>query len=112
MRIWLRSDPPDITLRAVTCDNQLIGSVAAFFLDGRTEITYWIDVRAIHFIARVVSCGCPSTYAVPARPITVPSGSLKCATTRPLGDVAGPMMRVPPSSSARLSAASTSATPT
>jgi RimJ/RimL family protein N-acetyltransferase len=34
---------PDITQRAVTCDNQLVGSIAAFVLDGRTEITYWID---------------------------------------------------------------------
>ena len=46
MRIWLRSDPPDITLRAVTWDNQLVSSVAAFFLDGRTEVTYWIDRAA------------------------------------------------------------------
>jgi RimJ/RimL family protein N-acetyltransferase len=37
---------PDITLRAVTCDNHLVGSIAAFVLDGRTEVTYWIDRAA------------------------------------------------------------------
>lgn len=37
---------PDTTLRAVTCDDDLVGSVAAFVLDGRTEVTYWIDRAA------------------------------------------------------------------
>jgi RimJ/RimL family protein N-acetyltransferase len=37
---------PDITMRAVTCDDQLVGSIAAFVLDGQTEVTYWID-RAV-----------------------------------------------------------------
>jgi RimJ/RimL family protein N-acetyltransferase len=41
----LRSSP-DITLCAVTCDDQLVGSIAAFVLDGRTEVTYWIDRAA------------------------------------------------------------------
>jgi RimJ/RimL family protein N-acetyltransferase len=34
---------PDITLRAVTCDGRLAGSIASFVIDGRTEITYWIE---------------------------------------------------------------------
>jgi RimJ/RimL family protein N-acetyltransferase len=37
---------PDITMRAVTCDGQLAGSVASFVLDGQTEVTYWIDRAA------------------------------------------------------------------
>lgn len=37
---------PDITLRAVTCDGQLAGSIAAFAIDGKTEVTYWLD-RAV-----------------------------------------------------------------
>lgn len=37
---------PDITHRAVTCDGQLVGSIASFVVDGQTEITYWID-RAV-----------------------------------------------------------------
>lgn len=34
---------PDITVRAVTRDGQLVGSVASFVFEGNTEITYWID---------------------------------------------------------------------
>jgi RimJ/RimL family protein N-acetyltransferase len=34
---------PDITLRAVTCNDRLAGSIASFVIDGRTEITYWIE---------------------------------------------------------------------
>jgi RimJ/RimL family protein N-acetyltransferase len=34
---------PDITPRAVTCDGQLVGSVATFVFDGETDVTYWID---------------------------------------------------------------------
>ncbi len=37
---------PDITHRAVTCDGQLVGSIASFTVDGQTEITYWIDRAA------------------------------------------------------------------
>jgi hypothetical protein len=37
---------PGITLRAVTCDGQLVGSIASFVSGGETEITYWIDRRA------------------------------------------------------------------
>ena len=37
---------PDITLRAVTCDGQLVGSVSSFVIDGETDVTYWID-RAV-----------------------------------------------------------------
>jgi RimJ/RimL family protein N-acetyltransferase len=33
---------PDVTLRAVTCDGQLVSSVAIFILDGETDVTYWI----------------------------------------------------------------------
>ena len=41
----LRSSP-DITLRAVTCDGQLTGTVATFVFEGQTEVTYWIDRAA------------------------------------------------------------------
>ncbi len=41
----LRSSP-DITLRAVTCDGRLAGSIASFVIDGQTEVTYWIDRAA------------------------------------------------------------------
>jgi RimJ/RimL family protein N-acetyltransferase len=34
---------PDGTLRGVTRDGRLVGSIASFVIDGDTEITYWID---------------------------------------------------------------------
>lgn len=34
---------PDTTLRAVTRDGDLVGSIGSFVIDGDTEITYWID---------------------------------------------------------------------
>jgi RimJ/RimL family protein N-acetyltransferase len=37
---------PGITLRAIICDGDLVGSVAAFVLDGKTEVTYWVDRAA------------------------------------------------------------------
>jgi RimJ/RimL family protein N-acetyltransferase len=37
---------PDVTLRAVTFDGRLVGTVAAFVVDGDTEVTYWIDRAA------------------------------------------------------------------
>lgn len=37
---------PDVTNRAITCDGELVGSAAAFVMDGRLEVTYWVD-RAV-----------------------------------------------------------------
>lgn len=37
---------PDITLRAITYDGRLVGSVTSFVIDGETDVTYWID-RAV-----------------------------------------------------------------
>ncbi|MGS2613920.1 GNAT family N-acetyltransferase [Micromonospora sp. LZ34] len=37
---------PDVTMRGVTRDGRLVGSIASFVIDGDTEITYWID-RAV-----------------------------------------------------------------
>jgi RimJ/RimL family protein N-acetyltransferase len=34
---------PEGTMRAVTADGRLVGSIASFLVDGDTEITYWID---------------------------------------------------------------------
>src|SRR5262249_30263018 len=33
----------DVTNRAITCDGELVGTVAAFVIEGDTEVTYWID---------------------------------------------------------------------
>ena len=37
---------PGITLRAVTCDGRLVGSISSFPAGGQTEVTYWIDRAA------------------------------------------------------------------
>lgn len=37
---------PDVTLRAITRDGHLVGSIASFVMEGRTEITYWVDRSA------------------------------------------------------------------
>ena len=34
---------PDCTLRAVTSDDCLVGTIGSFVLEGVTEVTYWID---------------------------------------------------------------------
>jgi RimJ/RimL family protein N-acetyltransferase len=31
-----------VTMRSITCDGELVGSIASFVVDGDTEITYWI----------------------------------------------------------------------
>jgi RimJ/RimL family protein N-acetyltransferase len=36
----------DVTIRAVTRDATLVGSVASFVIDGQTEVTYWIEKSA------------------------------------------------------------------
>ncbi|TQM78691.1 RimJ/RimL family protein N-acetyltransferase [Saccharothrix saharensis] len=36
----------DITLRAITLDGQLVGSIGCFVVEGDTEITFWVD-RAV-----------------------------------------------------------------
>jgi RimJ/RimL family protein N-acetyltransferase len=37
---------PGVTLRAVTCDGQFVGTISAFAVEGQTEVTYWIDRAA------------------------------------------------------------------
>ena len=37
---------PGITMRAITCDGQLVGSIASFPSGDQTEVTYWIDRTA------------------------------------------------------------------
>jgi RimJ/RimL family protein N-acetyltransferase len=37
---------PDTTLRAVTCEGQLVGSISTFVMEGHTEVTYWIERAA------------------------------------------------------------------
>ena len=41
----LRTDP-DITLRAITEDGRLVGTIASFRVGADTEVTYWVDRAA------------------------------------------------------------------
>jgi RimJ/RimL family protein N-acetyltransferase len=34
---------PDVTLRAITCDDRLVGTIGRFVLEGVMEVTYWLD---------------------------------------------------------------------
>ena len=54
---------PDITMRAITSDGELVGSIAAFAYEGETDVTYWIDraawgrgiaSRALHLLLDLV----------------------------------------------------------
>ncbi|GIE96153.1 GNAT family N-acetyltransferase [Paractinoplanes rishiriensis] len=38
----IRTDP-EITLRAITYDGRLAGSISAFRMEGDLELTYWVD---------------------------------------------------------------------
>jgi RimJ/RimL family protein N-acetyltransferase len=42
----MRRSSADITLRAITRDGDLVGSLASFVVEGQTELTYWIDRAA------------------------------------------------------------------
>jgi RimJ/RimL family protein N-acetyltransferase len=41
----VRADP-DATIHAVTLDGTLVGTIGNFVMEGRTEVTYWIDRSA------------------------------------------------------------------
>jgi RimJ/RimL family protein N-acetyltransferase len=34
---------PDVVHRAIVRDDELVGCIAGFVVDGRTEVTYWVD---------------------------------------------------------------------
>ena len=36
----------DNTLRAITRDGQLVGTISSYVIEGETEVTYWIDRQA------------------------------------------------------------------
>jgi RimJ/RimL family protein N-acetyltransferase len=74
---------PDITMRAVTYDGQLAGSVASFPAEGQTEVTYWIDrdvwgkgiaTRALALLLKLV----------PARPLYARAASDNAGSLRVL----------------------------
>ena len=83
---------PGITMRAVTCDGRLAGSIASFPDGDQTEVTYWIDRPAWGRASRPRRwrCSwtrCPPGRCTPAPPATtpVPSASCKNAASGPSG---------------------------
>jgi len=74
---------PDITLRAITRDGQLVGSIASFVSGDQTEVTYWIGrpawgrgiaSRALELLLTLV----------PARPLHARAASDNIASLRVL----------------------------
>ncbi|HXB48922.1 MAG TPA: GNAT family N-acetyltransferase [Streptosporangiaceae bacterium] len=74
---------PDIRLRAVTRDGQLVGSIASFGSGDETEVSYWIDraawgygiaSRALELLLEIV----------PARPLHARAASDNIASLRVL----------------------------
>jgi RimJ/RimL family protein N-acetyltransferase len=74
---------PDITHRAVTCDGQLVGSIASFVIDGRTEITYWID-RAVWGRGIATQAVALLLSLVPDRPVYARAASDNAGSLRVL----------------------------
>jgi len=74
---------PGITLRAITCDGQLVGSIASFVSGDQTEVAYWIDrpawgrgiaTQALELLLKLV----------PARPLHARAASDNIASLRVL----------------------------
>jgi RimJ/RimL family protein N-acetyltransferase len=74
---------PGITMRAITCDGQLVGSIASFPSGDQTEVTYWIDrsawgrgiaTRALGLLLKLV----------PARPLHARAASDNIASLKVL----------------------------
>jgi hypothetical protein len=83
---------------------------------GAARAVRWLRIRVCEFARhnrRMAAYGdAVEDYGVAARPIRLPSGSVKWPTVSPVGARSGPNVRVPPRRSASCSAASTSGTPT
>ena len=74
---------PDITMRAITRDGRLVGSVGSFVQDGQREVTYWID-RAV-WGQRIASRALARLLAVvPDRPVYARAASDNAASLRVL----------------------------
>jgi RimJ/RimL family protein N-acetyltransferase len=74
---------PGITHRAITCDGQLVGSIASFVSGDQTEVTYWISrpawgrgiaSQALQLLLKLV----------PARPLHARAASDNTASLRVL----------------------------
>jgi len=74
---------PDFTLRAVTCDGRLAGSIASFPSGGHAEVTYWID-RALWGQGIATQALTLLLELVPARPLYARAASDNAGSLRVL----------------------------
>ncbi|SNY52733.1 GNAT family N-acetyltransferase [Paractinoplanes atraurantiacus] len=73
----------DVTNRIITLDGRLVGSIAAFVIEGDTEVTYWID-RA-HWGQGIAGQALALLLAeVPTRPILARAASDNVGSLRVL----------------------------
>jgi RimJ/RimL family protein N-acetyltransferase len=74
---------PDVTMRTVTYDGRLAGSVASFDFGGQTEVTYWID-RALWGKGIATRALALLLELVPARPLYARAASDNAGSLRVL----------------------------
>jgi RimJ/RimL family protein N-acetyltransferase len=74
---------PGITLRAVTCDGRLVGSISSFVQEGQTEVTYWIE-RAAWGAGIATRALALLLEEVPARPLHARAASDNAGSLRVL----------------------------
>lgn len=78
----IRTDP-QITLRAITYDGRLAGSISAFRMEGDLELTYWVDRE---LWGRGIASKAVALFlkAVPLRPLHARAASDNLASLRVL----------------------------
>jgi RimJ/RimL family protein N-acetyltransferase len=74
---------PGITMRAVTCDGRLAGSIVSFPSGDQTEVTYWID-RALWGRGIATRALALLLELVPARPLHARAASDNAGSLRVL----------------------------
>ncbi|MFY1687388.1 GNAT family N-acetyltransferase [Plantactinospora sp. WMMB782] len=71
----------DVTIRAVTWNGALVGSIGSFVVDGQTEITYWVDRamwgRGVASAALSLFLGLVTVRPLRARAASDNAGSLR-----------------------------------
>ncbi|MGK5678301.1 GNAT family N-acetyltransferase [Actinoplanes sp. URMC 104] len=74
---------PDAALHAVTADGRLVGTAGNYVMDGRTEVTYWIDrsFRGRGIAGRALAL---LLETIPVRPVHARAASDNAASLRVL----------------------------
>lgn len=74
---------PDVVLQAVVYDDELVGSVGSFVMEGETEVTYWID-RAYWGRGIATAALGQLLSLIPVRPVFARAASDNLASLRVL----------------------------